>query len=100
MWRTLTQTDGWLSRSGWLAVFLAAIVALANSAHADSRPTPGVTVIDHGLVPAVYPRYLGRDHGWQDVHNEDAEGRLWMRRELMFSGSRIPWRVFQTCANL
>lgn len=98
MWHNPTETAGWFSRLERLAAFAGAILALADPAHAAPPPASGVTAIDHGFLPAVFPRFLGREHGWQDVHNEDVQGRLWMRRELAFQGARIPWRIFQTCA--
>ena len=56
-----------------------------------------VTVTDHGLRPAVFPRYLGKGPGlgWQDLHNQDDSGRYWVRREFEFANARVPWRLFQ-----
>ena len=73
---------------------------LAASMASAAAERPAVTVIDHGLLPAVYPRYLGRGTGlgWQDRYNQDGEGRLWVRREFEFRGVRLPWRVAQTFA--
>ena len=74
------------------------LLAVAMSSLVAERPA--VTVVDHGLLPAVYPRYLGRGTGlgWQDRYNQDREGRLWVRREFEFRGVRLPWRVAQTFA--
>lgn len=75
-----------------------ALIALCPLASAAERP--GVTVLDHGMAPAAYPRYLGSGPGlgWQDIYNQDAQGRYWLRREVKFQGVRIPWRIGQTFA--
>jgi len=99
MWHGFGKTVQRLSVCARLAAVASAMFALADPALAGPPPSFGITVIDHGFLPSVFPRYLGREHGWQDVHNEDAQGRLWMRRELEFQGARIPWRIFQTCAD-
>lgn len=81
------------------AAALGFLLTLAPLALATPPPDSTVTIVDHGFLPAVFPRYLGPEHGWQDVHNEDVQGRLWMRRELAFQGARIPWQIFQMCAD-
>ena len=67
---------------------------------ASGAKRPAVTMVDHGLRPAVFPCYLGRGPGlgWQDLYNQDDTGRYWLRREFEFRGTRLGWRIGQTFA--
>ena len=88
-----TSRTGRSARTG-----LGLLLMLAAYAVAAPPPPSRVTVTDHGFAPAVFPRYFGREHGWLDTYNEDPQDGLWMRHELAFDGSRIPWRILQTYA--
>jgi len=85
---------------------LAALIALlgANIGRADSSLSIGerfvrktAWVLDHGLRPKVYPKYLGKGPGlgWQDLYNQDETGAYYLEREFELRNTRLDLRITQ-----
>ena len=88
--------SGRLSRQSALAPFLAAVwFATAFGQTETTSPPVQAYVADLGLRPKVYPHYLGKGRGWQDLYNQDETGAYYLEREFRFCNVRLDLRITQ-----